>query len=76
MNTPTRLENFPISFFAMVMGLSGVTIAWQKAQHVFHVDLHISPWMVGMTAAVFVALAGIYGAKLLNRPGNAGDSFV
>ena len=26
-----RLEHLPISFFAIVMGLSGLTIAWQTA---------------------------------------------
>jgi len=65
MSVPSRLENFPISFFAMVMGLSGLTIAWEKIQHVFHTDLHISPLLVGVTALVFVALAAIYGIKLL-----------
>ena len=34
-----RLENFPISFFATVMGLAGLTIAGEKIQHVLHVVL-------------------------------------
>ena len=38
----TRLENFPISFFAMMMGLAGLTIAWEKAQHLLGNDLHIN----------------------------------
>lgn len=69
MHESTRLENFPISFFAMVMGLSGLTIAWEKAQHVFHSDLHIDSWLVGVTAAVFVVLAALYAAKLLRHRG-------
>ena len=30
MQATTRLQNFPISFFAMIMGLSGLTIAYFK----------------------------------------------
>ncbi|MCP3867210.1 MAG: C4-dicarboxylate ABC transporter [Gammaproteobacteria bacterium] len=69
MHTNTRLENFPISFFAMVMGLSGLTIAWEKAQRIFHSDLQITPWLIGVTATVFVVLASIYTTKLLRYRG-------
>jgi tellurite resistance protein len=60
-----RLPNLPIAFFAMVMGLSGLTIAWEKAQHVFGIDLRINSWLVGASAAVFVLLAVLYAAKAL-----------
>jgi tellurite resistance protein len=60
-----RLPNFPISFFAMVMGLTGLTIAWEKAQHVFGIDLNINPWLAGASTAVFVLLALLYFSKLL-----------
>ena len=40
---PDRLENLPISFFAMIMGLAGLTIAWEKAQVLFGLDLGINP---------------------------------
>ncbi len=33
MQATNRLENFPISFFSTVMGLAGLTIAWEKIQH-------------------------------------------
>ncbi len=62
---PERLPYLPISFFAMVMGLSGLTIAWEKAQHVFNVDLGINPWMAGATALVFTVLALLYLSKLV-----------
>jgi tellurite resistance protein len=60
-----RLPNLPISFFAMVMGLTGLTIAWEKAQHVFGVDLHINAWLAGASAAVFVVLLLLYASKLV-----------
>ncbi len=60
-----RLENFPISFFSTVMGLSGLTIAWSKAQHVFQINLHITPILVGITALVFTLLLILYSSKLI-----------
>jgi len=61
----SRMAYFPISFFATVMGLSGLTIAWEKAQQVLGMDLGISPFMVFVTAAVFVALLVLYTYKLI-----------
>ena len=49
----SRLAYLPISFFAMVMGLSGLTIAWEKAQHVFGVDWGISLPLTLLTSSVF-----------------------
>ena len=62
-HTPTphgRLAFFPISFFSVVMGLSGLTIAWEKAQHVFQLDLGITHWLVGLTVGVFSLMLVIY----------------
>lgn len=36
MNTENRLQHMPISFFAMVMGLAGLSIGWEKASKVYH----------------------------------------
>ncbi len=32
---PARLENFPVSFFSVVMGLTGLTIATQRVEGLF-----------------------------------------
>lgn len=61
----SRLEYFPISFFAMVMGLSGLTIGWEKAQHVLGWQLGISPWLAGSALLIFALLALLYGTKVL-----------
>ncbi|CAA6826196.1 MAG: C4-dicarboxylate transporter/malic acid transport protein, partial [uncultured Thiotrichaceae bacterium] len=61
----SRLAFFPISFFAMVMGLSGLTIAWEKAQHVFNIDLGINLFLAGLTAFIFGAFSIAYAAKVL-----------
>jgi tellurite resistance protein len=62
-----RLENFPISFFSIIMGLAGLTIAWEKAQHIFNIHLGINPILVGITSSVFVILLITYAAKLILR---------
>jgi tellurite resistance protein len=64
----SRLAFFPISFFSVVMGLSGLTIAWEKAQHVFHLDLGINVWMVALTASVFGLLFLLYLSKVWRYP--------
>ncbi|MEA2002238.1 MAG: SLAC1 anion channel family protein [Actinomycetota bacterium] len=58
-----RLANFPISYFAIVMGLAGATIAWEKAHSVFDLSTIPSDILLALTAAVFVVLAGIYTLK-------------
>jgi tellurite resistance protein len=47
----------------MVMGLAGLTIAWQKAQHIFAVDLSINIYLITFTAGVFIVLLTMYAAK-------------
>lgn len=59
-----RLKNFPISWFAVVMGLAGLTIAWSRAEDVLRIPVAISSWLVGVTIIVFIALAVAYAAKL------------
>jgi len=66
--TTTRLGNFPISFFAMVMGLSGLTIAIEKALSLSSADV---PYLVNgllfLTAGVFTLLLVTYLAKLIRH---------
>jgi tellurite resistance protein len=69
-----RLPHFPVSFFASVMGLAGLTLAWQRADRLF--DLAVSPWLAAFTAAVFVLLAGFYGAKALRHPQAVAKEFA
>ncbi len=65
MHTPSRLENFPISFFAMVMGLAGFTIAWEKTQQAFDLNLNVDGALISMTGLVFLILLIFYGVKLV-----------
>lgn len=64
--TPQRLQHFPVSFFASVMGLAGLTIAWQRAERLF--GINVSAWLLAITVGVFLVLAGFYAAKWLRHP--------
>ncbi len=64
MDRASRLENFPISIFAVVMGLAGLTLAWEKAQSIYGIDLHINGILIGITGGLFLLLLGIYLSKI------------
>ena len=68
MHEAGRLAHFPVSLISVVMGLTGLAIAWQKAQHA----LGASPlvWLVlaVLASATFVALLGLYALKMQRFP--------
>jgi len=65
---PTRLKSFPVSWFAVIMGMSGFTIAWSRAEHLFGLGFALSPILLPVTAALFVLLAVLYAAKAVKYP--------
>lgn len=67
-DTSSRLKNFPIAWFAMIMGLAGFTIAWSRAEHVLGFGFALSPILLTLTTALFVLLAVLYLAKLAKYP--------
>ncbi|MBN2278958.1 MAG: SLAC1 anion channel family protein [Candidatus Marinimicrobia bacterium] len=60
-----RLKHFPISFFAVVLGLSGYTIALQKSEAMLHFPLIISHYLMMMTFMLTAVLILFYSAKSL-----------
>lgn len=60
-----RLKFFSISWFAMVMGLSGLTIAWERAEEILHLPFHPSLALLTLATLAFVLLTGLYGIKVL-----------
>ncbi len=65
---PARLANFPISFFATVMGLLGLTLATLRLEHFLAVPHRASLAILLVAVAVFVAVAAVYGAKIRRYP--------
>jgi len=63
-----RLSNFPISWFALIMGMSGFTITWSRAEHVFNLPFSVSHVLLILSAALFVLLTLLYAAKAVKYP--------
>ena len=66
--TPDRLANFPISFFATVMGLSGLALATLRLEHFAGAPHLASLGVLVVAAAVFVTIAAVYATKLRRHP--------
>lgn len=60
-----RLSEFPVSFFAVILGLSGLTLATRAAEHATGLGPVASPWLGGFTAGVLGLVALVYLAKLV-----------
>ncbi|BAO44179.1 SLAC1 anion channel family protein [Thiolapillus brandeum] len=61
----SRIENFPVSFFSMIMGMAGLAIAWEKAHQILEINPLLSHALLLATGAVFVVLIFIYSIKIL-----------
>lgn len=58
-----RLQNFPISFFAVVMGLAGTTIAWQRTEALLSLQTGIGTTLLWFTVVVFLIIFFLYLVK-------------
>ncbi|HBR96486.1 MAG TPA: C4-dicarboxylate ABC transporter [Gammaproteobacteria bacterium] len=65
MSDESKLQYFPISFFAMVMGLGGLTLAWEKGESVLGIDFPLHALLAFASLAVFALLALAYGTKIV-----------
>ncbi len=67
-NLNSRLKNFPIAWFSVVMGLAGFTIAWSRAEHLFALNFALSPLLLTLTTLLFLLLTGILVVKVMKYP--------
>lgn len=69
MNPETnRLQHFPVAWFATIMGLAGLTLAWTQAERVFALGFAISPFLLLLTTGLFALLSVVYGVKIVRYP--------
>jgi tellurite resistance protein len=61
----TRLKNFPVAFFSVIMGLAGLSIAWQKAQMAFGMRIDMAGGLRWLALALFAVIGLLYLAKLI-----------
>ena len=72
---PRRLEYLPISFFGSVMGLTGLSIAWNLAHALFGLPLWISESIAALAVLAFVVLLVAYGVKAFFAPDRVVSEF-
>ena len=66
--THSRLEHFPIGFFAVVMGLAGLTLATLRLEHATGTGQIASKVFLAVTIAAFIAIAITYLMKMMRYP--------
>lgn len=59
-----RIKHFPVAFFAMIMGLIGLSIAWDMAQDAFGMSLDMSGALRWLGLTLFVVILAMYLVKL------------
>jgi tellurite resistance protein len=69
MDTETsRLKYLPVSVFATVMGMAGLSIAWNRAEHFFNPGFCLSGALLAVTSMWFVFLVVAYATKIAKYP--------
>ncbi len=63
-----RLQFFPIMMFAIIMGLSGITITYKKAHEVLALPCVISDILSFITLTLFCIIVLIYIMKMIKYP--------
>ncbi len=66
-STP-RLPHFPVSFFSMIMGLAGLTLAWDRARQPLHLGNGLHLALLAVTGSLFLVLLALYAAKWVRHP--------
>ncbi len=73
--TQHRLQFFPIMMFAITMGLSGITITYQKAHEVLLLPCIISDILAILTLGLFCIIGVLYIAKMIKYPQSVNKEF-
>ncbi|MDC7228246.1 MAG: SLAC1 anion channel family protein [Spirochaetales bacterium] len=71
----SRLKNFPISFFSVILGLTGFTLATQKMETVMGFPAAVSPWLLNFVILLYALFLVLYATKLIRFPGEVKQEF-
>jgi tellurite resistance protein len=61
-----QIKHFPISFFSIILGLSGYTIAFQKSEQIVNLPIHLSQYLLWLSLVLFGVISAVYLAKILS----------
>lgn len=70
-----KLEYFPVTFFSMIMGMTGLTLVWEKAVSVFAAPPIIGHILLTLTACLFLILVLLYLLKIMFKTPAALEEF-
>ncbi|WP_238382578.1 SLAC1 anion channel family protein [Tabrizicola thermarum] len=63
-----RIAHYPVTFFAIGMGMMGLTLAIRSAERAFALPAQVSVWALALSAFLLAAVALGYAAKALAHP--------
>jgi len=69
------IKHFPVSFFSVVLGLAGFTIAFQKAEAILKLPFSINTFLLIITLIVFGIILAIYTVKIIKFPNDVKSEF-
>jgi tellurite resistance protein len=62
-----RLQHFPVAFFSMIMGMLGLTLAWQMSAQVLALPTIISQVLLITSATLFAIIVSVYLLKIVRH---------
>lgn len=71
-----RLASFPVTFFAVVMGVAGLSLAWTRAAAVLDVPSVVGTALYWTALVVFSAVLVTYASKLVRYPRAVADELA
>lgn len=63
----SRLQHFPITMFAVIMGLCGLSLGWHKAEQFYGLSFNLSIWIGYLALVVYVIICAFYLAKIIRH---------
>lgn len=71
----SRLQYFPINLFASIMGLAGLSIAYQRYEQVFNLNTRIGFFLLIAAYIVFILVTVTYSVKIIKHFSAAASEF-
>ena len=70
-----RIKHFPVSFFSIILGMAGFTIAFQKAEQILQMPIHLSWYILMMTILFFIIISIFYLTKIIRFKDDVKNEF-
>jgi tellurite resistance protein len=70
-----RTKYFPISFFSTILGMAGLAIAFQKAEQILQIPIHVSWYIVIVAVAIFCVVSIMYLVKIIRFKDDVKNEF-